>query len=494
MSESAGARLTQATPQAAEWVAPAAAGALVVAVAGLGSAKSALLVLAGLVAAAAVGAVAVFAQKRLVDVLFLGFVAFVSFPIDKYFFYQRHVGGWPGLRFSVADAFLILLVPLALLGVAIGRTTWAVPRAATILGGLLLAQYLVSAVVAPHSCLAFFEIASTVHAFLVAAVLASLFDRAHMGPVAGLSAAAVVLHSAFAFVQVATGRPVGRDWLVGEQEVMRESLTTGLVRIRPSGLFDDPITYADFLLVTLPLLLAAVVGAKSIRARVPLLAALLVGLSGFALTLSRGAWISLGVALFVLLGIAAHGRLVGRADAARILKGALLVALPLALAFGPAVYERVTASQTGNLEVRFALNEIAWSMVTAHPVTGVGLNNFLEVMERYDPKDVMSYFPATVHNLYLLEAAEAGVPGLLLFLGLWTALIGGSLRRLASVPDREVRWLAAALMASIVGFGLSQVADFSHRLEPMRTILWAEVGLLLGALRMRVRRTGSTAA
>jgi hypothetical protein len=41
---------------------------------------------------------------------------------------------------------------------------------------------------------------------------------------------------------------------------------------------------------------------------------------------------------------------------------------------------------------------------------------------------------------------------------------------------------------------VSQVADFSHRLEPMRTILWAEVGLLLGALRMRVRRTGSTAA
>jgi hypothetical protein len=487
-------RLPAPRATAGEWIVPAGLGGLLAALAGLGSARSALLILAVLGATAVLAAVAVFARERLVDFLFLAVIAFVSLPVDKYFLYEPHVGGWPGLRVSLADVFLILLVPLALLGGAIGRTRWAVPRSATIFGALLLVQYVVSAVGAPRRGLALFEIASTVHAYLVAMILASLFHRGHVRAVAALSAAAVVLHTGFALVQVATGRPVGRDWLAGEQEVMRESLTTGLVRIRPSGLFDDPITYADFLLVTLPLLVAAFASARSARARLGLLAALVAGFSGLALTLSRGAWVSTAAALVVLLGIAVHDRLVRRGEAARILTAALFIGIPLALVLGPGVYQRLTASQAGNLEVRFELNRIAWSMVTANPLTGVGLNNFLEVMERYDPRDVMAYFPATVHNLYLLEAAEAGFPGLVLFVGFWVVLVGSSLRRLERLKDREVRWLAAALMASIVGFGVSQLADFSHRLEPMRSILWAEVGLLLGALRMRTPRSRSGVA
>jgi O-antigen ligase len=150
----------------------------------------------------------------------------------------------------------------------------------------------------------------------------------------------------------------------------------------------------------------------------------------------------------------------------------------LAAVFAKPVFERLTESNEGNLGVRFELNRIALSMVAAHPLAGVGLSNFIPVMDRYDPTDVMRRFPATVHNLYLLEAAEAGIPGALLFVAMFGAVVTIGLRRLHSIADEGSKWVAAAILAGLIGFLVTQLADFSHRLEPLRSLLWTNVGLL----------------
>ena len=94
----------------------------------------------------------------------------------------------------------------------------------------------------------------------------------------------------------------------------------------------------------------------------------------------------------------------------------------------------------------------------------------------------MEYFPAPVHNLYLLESAEAGVPALVLWLMLFGAILLGGLHHLPRMRDPELAWIVAACIAGLTGFLVSQLADFSHRLEPLRSIVWFEVGLLFGAL------------
>jgi hypothetical protein len=108
-------------------------------------------------------------------------------------------------------------------------------------------------------------------------------------------------------------------------------------------------------------------------------------------------------------------------------------------------------------------------------------------MRDYDPSNVMRYFPAPVHNLYLLEGAEAGVPALWLFLAIFVAILNTGRHRLAVVSDARMRWLAVAIMASLAGFLFSQVADFSYRLEPLRSIVWMQVGVLFGAVWPRRR-------
>ena len=457
---------------------------LLLSMAALHSEKSVLLVCAALGALAIVASIVAFAPQRLVDVLFLGFVALVALPIDKHFAYRPHVGGWPGLRVSAADLCLFGLIILALLGWLMGRVKNVLPTSILLLYGLLCIQYLLSAFVAPQAELSAFELASAVHALLIYTVVASLFRRSYLLPVLWIFVTQTTLHTVFAIAQWLTGRPVHLGWLGGPQKILEEALMTGTVQLRPSGLFDHPIVYADFLLIILPVLMAGIFSLSTIRwwGRVALLGSFFFGLCGMIATLSRGAWISFGVAMGAFFGLAAWHNLLSTQKLQSLLFGGLTVTLVIGLLFAPKIYERLTYSSAGNLKVRFELNAIAMSMISAKPITGIGLNNFIEVMEKYDPKNVMKYFPATVHNLYLLEGAEAGIPGLFLFLSLFFMILWTSVHQLPKISDHMLQWFVVSLIAGIVGFLVSQFSDFSHRLEPLRSIFWTNIGLLFGLL------------
>lgn len=470
----------------ASWILPGLlAGGLPFAVAAVAPSRTAALILAASLGAAALAALVVFTPARTADALFLGFVGLVSIPLGKHFFYQPHVGGWPGLRLSLSDVFLYLAAPLLLAALLWGRRRNALPAAVLLLYGLLLAWYSVSIVLSgSHLDLGLFELASALHALFLAFAAAAFFRRALLTPFLLLLSGAVGVHTVFALLQAATGRPIGRSFFHGT-EVLRETLVSGAVRLRPSGLFDHPIVYANFLVLALPVLAAGYLACSGGPKKVLLAGTFSLGTAGLILTLSRGAWISAAIASASLLVLAwRRGLLAGaaRASVRRTLAGAAALVLALGVLFGPAIYDRLTRSQAGNVEVRYELNAIALRMIGSHPLAGVGLNSFIRVMERYDPRHVTRYFPATVHNLYLLETAEAGVPGGILFLLLFGAVVVSALRRLWTVTDPALAWVAAALLAGFLGFAVSQVADFSHRIEPLRSIIWVHLGLLFGIL------------
>jgi hypothetical protein len=458
--------------------------ALLLGMAGVASALPAVLALGALAGVTALLLAAIFAPGRLGGLLYFAAVATAAFPLDKYFAYQDHVGGWPGMRVALSDLLMVLLAGLALLGWLLDRPRARLPAALCVPYALLLVQYCGSALGAPHRDLAAFEIAAAVHALAVAAVVAALFRRQYLGAVmAGLSVM-VLLHTALAAVQVATGRPIGAGLLRHHADVMQELLETGSVRLRPSGLFDHPIIFADFVMLSLPVLAVGALTLPRRLGRVACAGVLLIGVLGMVLTLSRGAWISSVVTAVVFLSLAVRVRLLELRTLRRVGVAAALVVLLAAIPLGPKIVERFTQSQAGNFEVRVELNRIALSMVEAHPVFGVGLNNFLSVLSAYDPKDVARTFPATVHNIYLLEASEAGIPGLLLFLATGAGLLFWTVRRLPLISDPPLRWLALAVLSGLIGFAVSQLADFSHRLEPLRTFLWTLVGLMVGAVRV----------
>lgn len=462
----------------------AASSCLVVAIAaaGIASPKPAGALLGGLAGLVCLAALVRFAPTRASDALLLGGVGLLAIPVDVYLGYQDHVGGWPGFRISLSDLCFYALAPIAALGLALGRLRDRIPRAVEIAALLLVAQYALSLAGAPRRSLGLFEIASTLHAFGLAWIVALLFRRDHLRVVLGVLALQVIVHSVFAVLQGTTGRPIGAGWLGGSDVVLSEVLQGGASRLRPAGLFAHPIVYAVFLVVTLPVLAAGLALRAGATLRALLIAGLGLGAVGMLLTLSRGAWLGSAVASALLLGLALRHQILPARRVRTIIAAGSAAALVLGIAFGPRVYDRLTRSDAGNVEVRYELNWIALRMIAASPLLGVGLNNFTEAMERFDPQDVMEYFPAPAHQLYLLEAAEAGLPALALLLALFGLILGGALRRLRALPDPELRWIAAAFVAALAGFLVSQLTDFSHRLEPLRSMVWCDVGLLFGVL------------
>lgn len=467
------------------WAVPLTVGVgvwLLLASAAVGDLRPAVIVVGGVAGLTGLAGVLLLAPGRLPDLLMLAAIGTMTVPLDKYLMFEQHVGGWPGLRIALADLPLLLLLPVVLLAQVVGRMRPGLPRPLVWAYLAWIVWAMVTAAGATRPMIASFEVASMVHAFGVALLISAAVPRRLLPQVVLLLAAQVVVHTGFAVAQVATGRNIGAGWFQGAS-VVQEALDTGAVLVRPSGLFDHPIVYADMLLLMLPVLVGAAVVQRSRLQRFVLLGVAAIGATGLALTLSRGAWIGTAIAAATMLVWMVRQRVLTPAMLRRTLTGAAVAAVLLAIAFGPRVYERLTGSNEGNLRVRFELNWIAVSMVAANPVAGIGLSHFIDEMERYDPTNVKKYFPATVHNLYLLEAAETGVPGLLLMLAVFGAVLVCGAARVGTMVDPLSRVVAIALLSGLVGFMVSQLADFSHRIEPLRSLIWAGVGLLFALQR-----------
>ena len=259
----------------------------------------------------------VLTRGRTGDALLLIAIAAMAVPLDKYFAFRDHVGGWPGVRVSAADAALFALLPIAAVGVLTGRVRNAIPRAVGVVYALLLLQYGLSVANASERDLAMFEMMSAVHALAVAVVVGMMFRRELFRPFVALVALHVVVHTVFAVAQVATGRPVGAAWFT-TATIVSEALETGVVRLRPVGLFDHPIIYANVLMLSLPVLFAGLLIAGNRLWKIAMAAALVIGSIGLGLTLSRGAWFSTALAAACLLALLRARGLMNRVHVARI--------------------------------------------------------------------------------------------------------------------------------------------------------------------------------
>jgi O-antigen ligase len=155
-----------------------------------------------------------------------------------------------------------------------------------------------------------------------------------------------------------------------------------------------------------------------------------VSLSGIILTVSRSGLIALGVAVIAAVIFAGRWR-------PRVLAMSAMVVFTAVFYFAflapQSARERVTTSESGG-HGREDIWTVAWRMVEAHPVRGVGAGNFPTSSIHYlliQPglirrSDFIVDTEKVVHNAYLQAWAETGLIGLVLFLGLIVGLLACS--------------------------------------------------------------------
>jgi O-antigen ligase len=152
---------------------------------------------------------------------------------------------------------------------------------------------------------------------------------------------------------------------------------------------------------------------------------------------------------------------------------ALLVAVPL---FG-LLAERILGPDQGAAYSRVPLMRLAERIISASPWTGVGANNFAQVMPQYATAEFDTDWLYTVHNAYLLIWAEAGIGALAAYL--WFLL--ATIRRgwaLVRRRDAFLSPIALGITAAIAGHALHMGVDLFNARVPMQ-LLWLLAALLV---------------
>lgn len=207
---------------------------------------------------------------------------------------------------------------------------------------------------------------------------------------------------------------------------------------------------------------------------------------------SRGGFLALIVATAVLVVTA-------RRRVAALVALGLLLAITIAAVPSSPIRRLLEPnySDKHSSDLRLQLWNAALSMIKAHPVAGVGLDNFGKWTKYYgvDPNAILH----VAHNTYLNIAAEMGIPGLLAFL-LTLALAlyrANQTRRLANrAGDAFIRDFMRGLLAGLAGYA---TAAFFVSVQQSR-FFWLGIALccvrrdLIMSPRSRQPSTGQVAA
>ncbi|MBP9143255.1 MAG: O-antigen ligase family protein [Thermoanaerobaculia bacterium] len=256
----------------------------------------------------------------------------------------------------------------------------------------------------------------------------------------------------------------------------------GTYRVR--GSFDHPNTLGMYLNMLVPFVLAALL---NLRTR---WTALLFGVFGLAagaivLTLSRGSWVSLGLAIALVLPISLVLRL--RPRKLGLLALMFLLALPPGIFAAQKMARRIREAPASSGEARVEFNQVARQM--AHDrAFGIGLNNFSFGTDGpySEPFEGGLDRGGLCHNLYFLSAGELGWGGLGALLLVFATAFGRSARFLARNLGEDLRSvMMLALLASLATVALQSTLEWALLQTGLATTFFGLLALVPAIERLR---------
>ncbi len=275
-------------------------------------------------------------------------------------------------------------------------------------------------------------------------------------------------------------RFVRPDWLMLGRTQAPQFLS------RASGPFGIPNSLAALLLLLLPVAGAlAVRRGASAQERIGWGWVTLVFILGLILTVSRGAWLALAIAL-ALWPLAQ-----ARWSRARRVLTVLGVSLALGCAgavlieISPLARDRLArlASDGGELS-RPILWRAAWALFRAHPAWGSGAGSYNVRFEQHRPRGFLDE-PQWAHNEYLNTLSDYGAVGLVALLGAAVALArrrrrGQEEKIVAGADGLAGRTTRTALGVGLLAFALQLGVDVHFKIPALGTAFAVVLALWLG--------------
>ena len=268
---------------------------------------------------------------------------------------------------------------------------------------------------------------------------------------------------------------------------MGETIEAGNIP-RPGGTVStNPAGFASFIMPALMIAGAFLISKANLWPRPYMLLLMLLGTGAIGLSFTRAAWMgfAMGIAAVILMGWRTRtiqGRMVLWIAAIGITSAAIL--LPTMLARVSADYAAAGGDPNkATLDERLGLIRIALDIIAEHPLTGVGPGAYSHILKGYSSGVDQWIF--TVHNEFLLRAAETGIPGALAFIALLVVGFRVTLRLARSRPSlvsiTAIGWFGG-LVALVWQMNWVPWIGWSYN-----AMLWLMLGVMDGAQRLVAR-------
>jgi hypothetical protein len=255
---------------------------------------------------------------------------------------------------------------------------------------------------------------------------------------------------------------------------------------RASGSFGAPNSLAGFLLLLLPAL-----GALTFRRAAAATARIwwgwvgLVLSLGLVLTLSRGAWLALGLVFTAWPLWAVRGGWRRRAGwTLAMLVGVLSVGITTVVKFPKARERYLQLVADSGERTRPLMWRGAWELFRGAPLGGTGAGSYNVLFERHRPEGFRDE-PMWAHNEYLNTLSDYGVIGFLLLFGAMGVIAVRCCGWPRSEPGRR-RWVAdpfvvAGMGAGLMAFSLQMFVDFHLKVPALALASAVVAALAVGA-------------
>lgn len=253
---------------------------------------------------------------------------------------------------------------------------------------------------------------------------------------------------------------------------------------RASGPFGIPNSFAALLLLLLPAV-GAIAASRHGRATERVWwgwLGLVLG-CGLVLTISRGAWIALALALASWPLVAGGGRWWRRAAGAIVILAIVGGLTAVAFQTLPKVRDRfVLLSRDTGERSRPLIWRVAWALFREAPLFGTGAGSYNVLFEKHRPEGFLDE-PQWAHNEYLNTVSDYGVSGAALFFGAGIAIALGCARRKHAAARREHDWFDASrttvgLAIGLLAFALQLSVDFHFKI-PALGIAFATIAAMV---------------
>ncbi|MDP2941124.1 MAG: O-antigen ligase family protein [Candidatus Omnitrophota bacterium] len=301
-------------------------------------------------------------------------------------------------------------------------------------------------------------------------IAAELKDERQLRRVAYSIAASLMLVTFDGLWQIRAGR----DFIAGREPV----LNLGLMRATAS--FKDSNLLGIYLSGFTPLLLGLALYGESIRRKVFFYLSAAIALAGILLTYSRPSFLAIYIVL-IFFAIARRHK-------------ALLIFLVILTLLFPFFVPQSVKNWAKDVEYnplrmmcnddRIAVYRNSLNMIKAHPLIGLGTNNYMKsykyYKERPEYRNIVTLEYMRAHNMYLEMAAELGLTGLGIFFWMLFRLFAAARAAYKRLEGNYLKIIALSLGACLLAFLINGLTESSFYYSRVAPVFWYISGLILG--------------